>query len=58
MAEWGEEKWRQAKLVHEFHLASHFDEGAVVIYYGVLCEPPFREVGRVKDLFRFLALCA
>jgi hypothetical protein len=41
-----------------FILQAHFDEGAVVIYYGVLCEPPFREVGRVKDLFRFLALCA
>ena len=29
-----------------FILQAHFDEGAVVIYYGVLCEPPFREVGR------------
>ena len=32
---WGEEKWRQAKLVCEFHLEAHFDEGAVAIHYGV-----------------------
>ena len=43
---WGEEKWRQA----------HFDEGAVVIYYGVPC----KSVAQVyqKDLFRFLPVRA
>ena len=49
---WGEEKWRQAKLAASFILQAHFDEGAVVIYYGVPC----KSVAQVwqKDLFRFL----
>ena len=49
VAEWGEEKWRQAKLVTSFILQAHFDEGAVAICYGVR-----RRAERTKIYVRFL----